>query len=517
MNTMAGLHENTTVQPAPILPGGHAARCEAARRKTLREHIWGPTGSLVLHLGILVILLHLVMGGAVTPPPNLPPVRPSPEPDFNPDPSTSIPDPTDPKQKPDLPDPNPIPAPGAVDPAEVANAIQPPGIDSPLPSIDLPGLGPQLPLRGWPDRTPATARRRGDEFLPGGGHGTNDARIVRALEWLRDHQQPDGSWGTGEGTGGHRVAMTGVALLAFLAHGETPQSRAFGATVDRALRWLVAQQREDGAFLRLDGHPAVYEQGIATYAIAEAYSLIRAVELRGVMERAVARIVSGQQDTGAFTYEYAMNGRRDTSVTGWQAQALIAARIAQAEAAGLEEALAGCVQALKLNYDGATGRFRYAPEDGRAGGHTTPACTGIGVLSLQLLGHAADPEVRGGVAALQTTPVAWTTSDLGDWPVYAWYYINQAKFHQSRREWDVWSPPFYRAMWAAQNPDGSWTPAGQGEKTHGRVYGTAFTALNLLVYYRHLPTYGRTEPGRDVAPVLWLPPPGDGPVVDIGG
>jgi hypothetical protein len=46
---------------------------------------------------------------------------------------------------------------------------------------------------------------------------------------------------------------------------------------------------------------------------------------------------------------------------------------------------------------------------------------------------------------------------------------------------------------SAQNTDGSWTPFTKNESEYGPVYGTAFCALTLMVYYRFLPTYQPIE------------------------
>ena len=46
-----------------------------------------------------------------------------------------------------------------------------------------------------------------------------EAAVLRALEWLRINQNQDGSWGTHD-----KEAMTGLGILTFLAHGETTAS-----------------------------------------------------------------------------------------------------------------------------------------------------------------------------------------------------------------------------------------------------------------------------------------------------
>lgn len=56
--------------------------------------------------------------------------------------------------------------------------------------------------------------------------------LLKALDWLAKNQRPDGSWGNS--------GVTGLALLAFLANGDTPQSKRYGKTVGNAIKWLAS-------------------------------------------------------------------------------------------------------------------------------------------------------------------------------------------------------------------------------------------------------------------------------------
>ena len=101
-----------------------------------------------------------------------------------------------------------------------------------------------------------------------------EGAVLRALRWLKKHQEADGCWRLESGGGNPQVgaapAMTGLALLAFLAHGDTPAGEEFGATVKSAIRWLVEKQDATGHFAGRDPHD--YSHPIATYALAEADS-----------------------------------------------------------------------------------------------------------------------------------------------------------------------------------------------------------------------------------------------------
>jgi hypothetical protein len=252
----------------------------------------------------------------------------------------------------------------------------------------------------------------------------------------------------------------------------------------------MSQQDAEGRFCKTDDQPGPYAHGIATYSISEAYGLTRIPSLKPVMEKAIQVILNGQQPKGGWNYNYSKAARRDTSVAGWQIQALKSAYIAGAENPGLKEAMEKAVEDLKSVFDPETGRFFYTDKSS----HKTDSITGIAVLCMQLLGHATDKEARAGLQALNGTPCDWDKPPA--WPMYAWYYVTQAKFHQGGQTWSGWNAKFARAYVKEQNEDGSWkSPGDRGESETGQevnlgpVYSTALAALTLQVYYRFLPTY----------------------------
>ncbi len=318
--------------------------------------------------------------------------------------------------------------------------------------------------------------------------------VIKALEWLKRNQAPDGSWGP------NKPAMTGLGLLTFLAHGETTSSEKYGATVEKAIRFLVQAQQDNGAFDTIS-QQGVYAHGIATYAISEAYGLTRIPSLKSVMERAVQVIIDGQQPGGSWDYKYDKGARRDTSVAGWQIQALKAAYIAGAENGGIKPAMDKAVEDLKSVQHPETGMFSYGDL-----GRGNLNMTGVAVLCLQMLGEGSSGEVKSGLQALKDADVNWTKPM--NWPMYAWYYITQAKFHAGGPSWVSWNNEFAKELTRNQNEDGSWTSAGQHlegeghgkEVNHGPVYATTLAALTLQVYYRFLPTYKPIEVEEEKGP-----------------
>jgi squalene-hopene/tetraprenyl-beta-curcumene cyclase len=78
-----------------------------------------------------------------------------------------------------------------------------------------------------------------------------DGRVRKALAWLREHQQPDGGWGedlrsytdpSWRGRGHSTPSQTAWALQAFIAAGER------GEVAERGVAWLVDNQRHNGSW-----------------------------------------------------------------------------------------------------------------------------------------------------------------------------------------------------------------------------------------------------------------------------
>jgi hypothetical protein len=348
-----------------------------------------------------------------------------------------------------------------------------------------------------------TREGRGQALAKQGACAGTDDAVLLALRWLKKYQESEGKWTAASGggpAGAHgkaSPAMTGLALLTFLAHGETTESEEFGPTVERAIRWLIENQTPDGRFKESDGNE--YSLPIAAYALAESFSLVKAPAIKDAAEKAIAVIVKGQHACGMWNYKCAPGDRNDTSYSGWCAQALKAAVMAQLYVDGLKEAACRAGIGFKTNYG--PGGFGYT------GPGRSLTLTGVGVLCMQLLGAGNDPAVRDGLATLEAATCDWQNPMSN--ALYAWYYITQAKFHAGHETWKKWdrqfAPTLLKNLVIVKNaiPDvegrlvdiGYWPSVGKAE--HGLVYNTTLCALQLTVYYRYLPTYKPPESTDD--------------------
>lgn len=338
-------------------------------------------------------------------------------------------------------------------------------------------------------------RITGPPGKPGPTKATEDA-VIRALNWLRDHQNKDGSWGLE-----NKGAMTGLALLCFLGHGELCDSKAYGYHVNLGIEWLITNGTMSDGRLAMagadwgPGNGGAYEHGIATYALAEYYTLTRdskgqddrVIEL---LRKAVAHIVTGQGPDGGWMYHFDKSPS-DTSVSGWQIQALKAAHLTGLNLPGVTPALDRAIANLS-RVRGPRGGYGYrGPED-------RYSLTGIGVLCELFWKGERNPALRRGIEFINDTvekeqPVKYT-HDKAD--LYAWYYHTNAMLMYGGGAAESWNRRFSAEITGAQSADGSWprmNAPGHGnfqssETLNGAIYRTTFCTLMLEAYYRQSPT-----------------------------
>jgi len=323
----------------------------------------------------------------------------------------------------------------------------------------------------------------------GGSKGGQNV-VTKALKWLAMVQNDDGSWGN------QSPAHTGMALLTFLAHGETPLSEQYGTTVQKAMKWLVDTEM---ATPTGDMGQNAYGHGIAIYALCESYGMTRIPFLRTAMERALDVIIKGQQAGGGFNYGYDKGPRWDGSVAAWQNQALKAGYVAGATNQGLEDAIRKAITFLRRT---AYASYKFGYASAGSGGNMT----GAGTVGLQLLGAGGSPEAMGGVTTISTERLGMyqaLLADPGKWndvmgpSLYGFYYDTQGVFNSQGAgagigAWKEWRNVFEKVLLRAQQPEGYWevkTGHGLGQDLPGRILATCWCCLQLEVYYRYLPSF----------------------------
>ena len=352
-----------------------------------------------------------------------------------------------------------------------------------------PGPGPG----NWP---PEIRKRSGPErdrtMMTNGGKKQSEEAVLRGLRWLVKTQNPDGSWGNGGGP--VQAAMTGFSMLSFLGHGETPISPEFGPTVQKALDWILENGRKNDAHLSMQpqfNQMGVYAHAIVAYALGEYYTMTRDQRCEDLLKKAIGYIVEGQGPDGGWTYSYDKT-EGDTSVSGWQIQALKAAHLSGLNINGVDTALDKAMLDLK-RVQGKNGGFGY-----RNAFQEKYSLTGVGVLCTYFWKQEKDKTVRDGVEYMMSHtksdfPVKYN-GEKAD--LYAWYYNTQACLMIGGAAWNTWNHWFQDELVEHQSPDGSWPPMPgravgnfqQLPDANGSLYRTNLCILMLEVYYRYMPT-----------------------------
>ena len=359
-----------------------------------------------------------------------------------------------------------------------------------------------------------SAGMRGQLIAGGGGNAATETAVMRALRWLKKKQNSDGSWPP------NKHAMTSLAVLCFLAHGEKPgASEEFGETVQRGIEYLLGSQPASGQW------PGNYEHYIATYALSEAYGMTMNPNVKSAVDRAVKKIIDGQHASGGWDYALKPGDRDDTSVMGWAAQALKAAMMADFYSD--PEAL---LRASKLSVKG----FQKNANPNGGFGYVGPGQGGlssVGTLCMQFHHAGNYPEVKKTLELMDTWKPVWVGSRPGlklgkdEKPAnasaegvapggstqYYYYYATQAKFQAGGTTWEKWNaamwPEYVKAQFveekAIADPKGEMQDIGWWENADVHsdrpVMDTCLAALQLMVYYRYLPTFKAVDIPDEVA------------------
>ncbi|MFH1230387.1 MAG: hypothetical protein V1709_02705, partial [Planctomycetota bacterium] len=304
----------------------------------------------------------------------------------------------------------------------------------------------------------------------------------------------------------------GLSMLAFTGAGYTNSSRdtyegiCFGDVVRKGALYLTGIQLSDGTFGGVKEGKFMYNQSLATYAMADLYALTMdnpaGVIFREPVERAVKCIVDTQNPGKAWRYQ-PKSGQNDTSVSGWVAMALKAAEGCNIPVP--PESFAG----IKSFYDDVTdknyGKVGYTElgslavrgdEDQRLVNANTiqPSLTAIGIMVRIFIDKkTTDPLIKLGVAEILKRLPTWDTSNPCIIDYYYWFYasycLNQYD-GPSGQSWTTWNEKIKDVLLKHQRTksdgcaNGSWDPIDRWSSEASRIYCVATNVLTLEVYYR---------------------------------
>jgi len=280
---------------------------------------------------------------------------------------------------------------------------------------------------------------------------------LASLRWLLNRQNPDGSWGDGmasmDGVLISKPGITGLALLSMLGAGyshlskDTYDGLCMGDAVRNGLRWLMADQREDGLFRSSRGG---LDHAVGAQALSEAYGLTGSNLFKAKAQASIAALVALRIQDGSWG---------DGTTTFWAADALFSAEIS-----GLEFP--------RTAYDGLNAHYdRRAAPDAREM-----------INRIQIQKDKEHPAVRSMAEVLSDSP-----PDEGR-PLHDIYVQSRGVFHFDGPDgpsWKKWNEPFKKSVLSRQRPEGTWPGAGPNET----IVQTSLGALTMAIYYRYANVY----------------------------
>ncbi|MEI6177411.1 MAG: VIT domain-containing protein [Verrucomicrobiota bacterium] len=318
-----------------------------------------------------------------------------------------------------------------------------------------------------------------------GGSLACEEAVVKSLDWLKSHQNKDGSWCASKPT-----SMTAMALLTYLGHAETPISEQYGETVLKAMVFLIEKSAKNQGKLADDLNDTrwPYEHAVATFALAEACADSKQLLIQ------IPGIEDAVRKAGQWIIDHPAQDSSDVLLIGAQLQALKACSQNKIPFKGLTECIKIGLVSIQTpqNADGSIGR------DTKGDVKNIFCLTGAGALGYQQWSKGAKVSGKACHYLAKNSKFAWSAADA-DLPAL---HVNaQAMLNHGGKEWTDFNAMFLPEVLAARNQDGTFKDVGgasaamplavsqqfRGEGELAVHYRTCLATLILEVYYRDIP------------------------------
>ena len=339
----------------------------------------------------------------------------------------------------------------------------------------------------------------------------SEAAIDRGLRWLAANQGPEGNWGSND------LGLVAMGALAFLSAGHLPGIGDHGEACERALTYVVTKAKPSGLLNIADARRDMYNHGLATFVLGQAYGMTSDARVGKVLDRALKLIARTQGPVGGWAYE-AKPQDGDLSLSVMQAKALRSAVDSGFEIPPtvIEKAITnvrshyfpkgGNPKMPETELKKLPGQFTYA----KGGGNATVAMAAAGVVCLQEFGQYDDWRIAKSMEPVAAAIVALKpqAAHNGQLPLdaYTLNYVGQSLYQVGGPGWREHYPALRDAVVGSQvidpkNPavDGKWAAGGHVGGKPGDLYGTAVAVFVLAIPNRYLPILqeGREQEGRD--------------------
>lgn len=356
----------------------------------------------------------------------------------------------------------------------------------------------------------------------------------RALEWLDQHQRPDGAWHCDVGfklnetyhVEQRNMPHVGVSALcgtAFLASGSVPGRGRYSRNIERVLEFLLENQAENG-FISAHG-TRMYSHAFATLFLAEVFGMTRDERVRDALQRAVEFTYESQNAQGGWRY-VPLAEDSDMSITVCQVMALRAAknkgiRVPKENIDAAVEYVLRSAITRDLGGPFERGSFKYQFHSmNRAAEQNTRtsfALTAAGLTTLYGAGIYSDADIarfirdRDIVEYTQRGKPLPTLGSMRNYVLryyaevaspeyrdlyfyfYGNYYAAQAMFIAGGRDWERYYERVRDDLVNRQMPDGGWRCNVEYSDERGVEYpmSTAIGAMLLQIPNNYLPIFQR--------------------------
>lgn len=382
------------------------------------------------------------------------------------------------------------PTPDVATPTEVVS----PSTDTQAPTVDAPNAVMDIvaPVKM---RTSLQASRsagaRAKSLAKFGGDAETERCVMRALRWLKTQQKSDGSWAGRSGS----LNMTGFVVLTYLSRGIKPGGDPeFGDTVRKGVEYLMKSRQKDA---------------IALAALAEAYGLSRNPNIREIVEQSLNDLADKMKETiwGPWKDGSKNVEPRDLTKLTFYVMALRSAQLSKFKIPNLQKGLdklrEGFLHQANKKYGGFSSAY-YGPPP-----INYPRIMMwhymLGVVGMQYVGAGDNPVIDKtlGILMDEWEPPTLTTTDISCCPVRANYWATMVFFNyfEGDKRWAEYNQKMKTCYKRGQHKEtgkyldhrgmpqeiGYWTCEDMHIGTQP-IAPTCYVALQLMVYYRYLPT-----------------------------
>jgi hypothetical protein len=331
----------------------------------------------------------------------------------------------------------------------------------------------------------------------------SEETLARGLAWLARNQGPEGNWTSND------LGLVSTAMLAFLADGHVPGRGRYGENVQRAMDYVLRHAKPSGLLNISDPGRAMYNHGLSTFVLGQAYGMSSDPRLGPALDRALKLIAQTQCGDGGWDYQAARQDHgHDLSLAVMQALALRSAVDSGLEVPPEVVDLAiksvrehftpeGCPgNANEVEQKKHPGQFTYTPY--QAG---TPAMAAAGIVCMQEFGQYDDwrigKSLEKTVKNIEERAKLNEAGPNGRAPfndAYTLYYVSQALYQVGGESWKSHYPALRDYLVKSQirepnkpDRDGMWEAGDRVSGRPGEMYVTAVACFVLAIPNRYLP------------------------------